>query len=202
MGVVLPFRRLRWSPVERASRRSVRRSGLRCFSPFRRYVGFIALAAVMAGAATLLPVQWQIAAPARAMLAVTAIDGDTLRAGHERIRLYGIDAPELAQTCRDSAGRDWACGRAAKARLASLVANSAVTCASRGRDRYGRMLGICSAGNVSDVAELLVQEGYAVDYSRYSWRYSAAARTARAAGRGIWRGSFENPEQWRHRGGQ
>jgi endonuclease YncB( thermonuclease family) len=58
------------------------------------------------------------------------------------------------------------------------------------------MLAVCSAGNV---AEALVQEGYAVGYSRYSNLYTAAARDARAAGRGIWRSSFRRPDEWRHR---
>ncbi|MFN7308848.1 MAG: thermonuclease family protein, partial [Acetobacteraceae bacterium] len=36
-----------------------------------------------------------------------AIDGDTLQVGDTRLRLHGIDAPELRQTCEDSAGVAW-----------------------------------------------------------------------------------------------
>ncbi len=171
------------------------------FAVWRRYAGFFAIAALIVGAAALSPASWHQPATAGAMAGVTAIDGDTLDAGGKRIRLFGIDAPELRQRCNDTSGRAWACGRAAKARLAALVAGGPVACASRGHDRYGRMLGICSAGNVRDVGAALVQEGFAVDYSRYSNLYTSAARGARAAGRGIWRGRFEPPEQWRHRRG-
>ncbi len=201
MGVVLPLRRARWSLLKRRSHRAHRRANPPRFAAWRRYVGFFAIAAVIVGAAALSPAAWHKPDANGAMGGVTAIDGDTLRAGGERIRLFGIDAPELRQQCQDTLGREWACGRAAKARLAALVAGGPVACASRGHDRYGRMLGICSAGNVPDIGEALVQDGYAVDYSRYSNLYSAAARGARAAGRGIWQGNFERPEQWRHRHG-
>ena len=40
-----------------------------------------------------------------------AIDGDTLQVGDTRLRLHGIDAPELRQTCEDNSGEAWACGR-------------------------------------------------------------------------------------------
>jgi endonuclease YncB( thermonuclease family) len=65
---------------------------------------------------------WREGAPPRVALSVQVIDGDSLRNGNEQIRLVGIDAPELRQTCRDLQGREWSCGRAAKARLAELVA--------------------------------------------------------------------------------
>ena len=45
------------------------------------------------------------------------VDGDTLRLGGERIRLKGMDAPELAQSCTGADGRSWPCGQQAKAAL-------------------------------------------------------------------------------------
>ena len=152
----------------------------------------------MVGAAVLLNVEWP-ASTSRAMTNVIAVDGDTLRTSGERVRLYGIDAPEYDQTCRDDTGRSWPCGRAAKERLASLVARGSVACSTQGHDRYGRTLAICSAIDVEDIADVLVREGYAVDYRRYSFRYSAGALAARLAGRGIWNGTFEQPEAFHHR---
>jgi endonuclease YncB( thermonuclease family) len=37
------------------------------------------------------------------------VDGDTLYIGKDKVRLYGVDAPEKAQTCRNSKGQpyDW-----------------------------------------------------------------------------------------------
>lgn len=130
----------------------------------------------------------------------TVIDGDTLRIGREPIRIEGIDAPELRQTCRDAQGREWACGRVARQRLAEFIAGKKVTCTARGRDRYGRMLAVCAAGAIADLGGALVRAGYAVDYRRYSTAYAADARSARDERRGLWQGQFENPEDWRRRG--
>ena len=52
-------------------------------------------------------------------LSVTRVsDGDSLRSGPLKIRLHGIDAPELKQTCADSTGAPWPCGRAARDAMA------------------------------------------------------------------------------------
>jgi endonuclease YncB( thermonuclease family) len=42
-----------------------------------------------------------------------------------------------------------------------------------------------------------VREGHAVDY--YQGGYQAAEREARTARRGLWRGDFERPQDWRRR---
>jgi len=66
-----------------------------------------------------------------------AVDGDTLVVGDRKVRLFGIDAPELDQTCERS-GRTWACGAAAKQMLAGLLSAGPVSCLVRDVDRYGR----------------------------------------------------------------
>jgi endonuclease YncB( thermonuclease family) len=86
------------------------------------------------------------------------------------------------------------------ARLAALVSGVEVTCAENGVDRYGRTLAVCSAAGVPDIGEMLVWEGYAVNYRSLSGiDYCAAEHEARAARRGIWRGTFERPQDWRRR---
>src|SRR5262245_33610651 len=72
-----------------------------------------------------------------------AIDGETLQSSHAEVRLYGIDAPELYQTCTDAEGKSWDCGRAAQAKLKSLVARRAVDCEPKSRDKFNRVVGIC-----------------------------------------------------------
>ncbi len=57
----------------------------------------------------------EISGPAR------VVDGDTLEVAGERIRLYGIDAPEKDQTCSIDA-RAWACGIAAWGALVQITA--------------------------------------------------------------------------------
>ncbi|MCC6948694.1 MAG: thermonuclease family protein [Bradyrhizobiaceae bacterium] len=125
----------------------------------------------------------------------TAIDGDSLRRGGEEIRLLGIDAPEYRQTCRDERGRDWACGREARAHLERLLSRGPAQCVPNGRDRYGRTLARCSAGNIADLGEAMVRAGYALDFM--GGGYGAAEAAARAGGHGIWRGQFERPADWR-----
>jgi endonuclease YncB( thermonuclease family) len=142
---------------------------------------------------------WRETTPPRVMASVYVVDGDSLRAGGEDIRLVGIDAPELRQTCRDGHGREWSCGRAAKARLAALVAQGDVACTSRGRDRYGRTLAVCSARNVPDLGETMVREGYAINFAIDYGGYPAADREAQSARSGVWQGDFERPKDWRRR---
>ena len=42
------------------------------------------------------------------------VDGDSLEIAALRVRLYGIDAPELSQHCASGDGRDYPCGRDAR----------------------------------------------------------------------------------------
>jgi endonuclease YncB( thermonuclease family) len=88
---------------------------------------------------------------------ITAIDGDSLRAGNgDEYRLFGIDAPELHQTCKDSSGKSWLCGRAAKAKLTTLMKAGGVNCEAKATDRYNRIVAICSA-----VIERIEEVGHA-----------------------------------------
>lgn len=68
-----------------------------------------------------------------------AVDGDTLRCGAERIRLVGIDTPELPGHCR--AGRTCVEGDAAAAtRSLTRAIDGPLTVTRTGEDRYGRTL--------------------------------------------------------------
>jgi endonuclease YncB( thermonuclease family) len=127
-------------------------------------------------------------------------DADTLTVGGLIIRLHGLDAPELRQTCRRADGSPWPCGREATAALAQRLRGGTVRCRLLGTDRFGRALGRCWAGG-EEINAWLVREGWAVAYTRYSWRYLPQQALAWWEGRGIWQGGFEAPEEWRRRGG-
>ncbi|MDH6666276.1 UNVERIFIED_ORG: endonuclease YncB(thermonuclease family) [Methylorubrum zatmanii] len=64
----------------------------------------------------------------------TVIDGATLDLGGRRLRLYGMDAPDLDQTCSDGHERDYSCGRAAAAALTARIGGGNVTCELREAD--------------------------------------------------------------------
>lgn len=120
-----------------------------------------------------------------------AVDGDSIRLDDLDIRLSGLDAPELRQTC-ERAGQNWTCGAAARNALAARLGRGAMTCKSQGLDRYGRTLAVCSVEG-EEINAALVREGMAVSYGAYE-REEAEARNAR---RGVWAGKFVPPQEWR-----
>ena len=126
----------------------------------------------------------------------SVVDGDTLRLAGDRIRLLGLDAPELDQIC-EAHGDTVACGRRAREALRALAVGG-VRCAADGRDRYGRILARCS-GAAGDLSAAMVRAGEAVA----SGCCAVEEVEARRAGRGIWAGRFELPSDWRreHRHG-
>ena len=125
----------------------------------------------------------------------TVSDGDSLRVAGQRIRLHGIDAPELKQRCKAN-GERWHCGRDAARALAQRIGGGHVRCTPRDRDRYGRVVAVCRAGGV-DLNAWVAAQGWALAYRRYSKDYVGEERAARAARRGIWRGEFVAPWDWR-----
>ena len=123
------------------------------------------------------------------------IDGDTLDVGGVRIRLHGIDAPESKQSCL-AGGKRWSCGREATRALAGRIGGRSVSCQERDRDRYGRIVAVCSASG-TDLNAWMATEGWAFAYRRYSNAYVAEESGARTARRGVWRGDVIPPWDWR-----
>ncbi len=127
---------------------------------------------------------------------VHVIDGDTLRVDGATIRIYGIDAPEAGQSCRKPGGGTWQCGQAAIRALEGAVAEADVSCDDRGTDVYGRTLGVCKAAGL-DLGRLMVKEGLAWAFRKYSEDYVDAEDEARAAGVGVWEQESQTPWDYR-----
>lgn len=124
------------------------------------------------------------------------IDGDTMDVNGSRVRLYGIDAPEAAQTCQRD-GRTWACGTIAEHSLVSAIAGRQVRCEEQHIDRYGRRVATCRAGE-KNLNAWMVENGWAVAYRQYGGAiYDLEEAAARAARRGIWSSEFVMPWDWR-----
>ena len=131
-------------------------------------------------------------------LTITQIsDGDSLRSGKLKIRLFGIDAPEKKQKCTTATGEQWDCGIAALTALQELIESvPQISCELMNVDRYARLVMRCYAGK-TDVAGALVEAGLALAYRQYSKLYSNEENTARIARVGMWDGSFTEPWTWR-----
>jgi micrococcal nuclease len=83
------------------------------------------------------------------LLMCHAVDGDTIRCGGERVRLIGIDAPEMAGHC--ARGRRCAPGDpiASKRSLGQAMRSGPIRLQRMGQDHYGRTLAIVFAGPVN-----------------------------------------------------
>jgi len=174
-----------WSPGSRPHRRPIRASA--------RALGLAVL--LLAGSP---------ATPAHADAAGSACieDGDTLHIngrrsygkcrGGQEVVLYGIDAPELEQTCLHDA-REWPCGRQAAATLLRLTMDKTVTCEGDSWNRDDALIAVCHVDGL-DLNHTMVRLGLAVsDGTRYA-REEGAARAEHA---GMWIGTFERPAEWR-----
>ncbi|MBO9707999.1 MAG: thermonuclease family protein [Caulobacter sp.] len=126
-----------------------------------------------------------IALVAAALVACTAPavhDGDTLRCDGERVRLFGVDAPELKR------GKTPAEPFADAARLElERLTRGRVACRFVDRDRYGRFVGKCWSSTSPDVNAAMIRSGLASEYRRYSkGLYAKVEDEARTARRGAW----------------
>lgn len=134
---------------------------------------------------------------------VRVVDGDTIvltnKARKRTLRLQGIDAPELKQSCAKYVkGRvvEYPCGQQAKDYLIDFIDQRVVSCTDEGRDKYGRQLSYCFVDNVN-INRLMVRQGYAVAYISFDISFMFEEWVARFSKQGLWRGLFENPSDWR-----
>jgi hypothetical protein len=72
-----------------------------------------------------------------------------------------------------------------------------VICEEEDRDRYGRVVSVCTSNGRSINAEL-IRQGWAIEYKQYSdGRFFSQEQEARDAKRGLWAGRFVKPWDWR-----
>lgn len=124
------------------------------------------------------------------------IDGDTLelrRHGRsERIRLEGIDCPELRQPY----------GKEAKRAVMALVIGSLVTLKTYGRSHDGALRAEVFLENGRRLSQILLEEGLAWEVAtRGSSSAGDAEREARYAKRGLWADRNPTPP-WKFRAAQ
>lgn len=101
---------------------------------------------------------------------IRTIDGDTFlarvhqRDGRDlvaRVRLRGIDAPEMKASCQDELDRAEAAARA----LRNLLGQGGVTIYNLGSEKYGRVLADVATKRTADVSAAMLAGGYARSYN-------------------------------------
>ena len=149
-----------------------------------------------AGAAAILALA--LAANAQEELSGPAqvINGDTIVFGRVYVRLYGIDAPEMEQLCRDGQRKLYDCGGIAADELRRLIAGQSLTCQRKAIKQKDQIAAVCSVGKL-DLGREMVRQGWAFAYFHYSHAYDGDQHEAKARRRGMWAGTFEWPWRWR-----
>ncbi len=124
---------------------------------------------------------------------VSIHDGDTIMVlqgkRQIKVRLFGIDAPELKQPY----------GKKSKQFLANLIAGKVVEVEENSKDRYKRTISIVYLGN-TDINAQMVANGYAWAYRKFSKKYTAQESKAKSQRLGLWRDEEPIPPwEWRKR---
>lgn len=124
------------------------------------------------------------------------IDGDTLKINGIKIRLVGVDAPEISQKCKTH-GHIENCGEIVKLRLVQATSNEDTTCYSHGRDYFGRVLAECYVNDIN-INKWLLREGLAVYYYNKDFKsYKILETLAKQEKVGLWDSEFQNPKDYR-----
>jgi micrococcal nuclease len=92
---------------------------------------------------------------------VRVIDGDTIRLGAERVRILGIDTPEMGSNARCNAERRLA--DVARMTLIDFIEGQRLEIDRRGKDRFGRTLAYIRVRG-ADVGEMLIRARVAVRF--------------------------------------
>ena len=135
------------------------------------------------------------------------VDGDTVHINEYKIRLEGIDAPEIRQKCKKEKlkissiigftfYKDYNCGEVSREKLKKKVDRSKIKCISSSKDKYERYLAKCFKEKLN-LNRWMVRNGYAVAYRRYSKKYVPDEDFAKENKLGLWQGKFLDPEKWR-----
>lgn len=123
------------------------------------------------------------------------IDGDTVEIRGERIRLFGIDTPEIGQPWWDEDGERRDAGRLSMEALSELVNGRRLSVRVLSEDQYRRSVAIVKVDR-RDIGRLLVSRGWAFA-SPGSNRYRRTQASAKRQKKGLWRGELEMPWEYR-----
>ena len=132
------------------------------------------------------------------------IDGDTIRIKKNKIRLFGIDAPEKNQQCQKSwlsisfitLNKNYQCGVISTDKLKNKINNKFIMCKSNNKDRYNRFIAECYKDK-TNINRWMVLNGHAVAYRKYSKKFILDEDYARINKKGLWSMKFDYPWDYR-----
>ena len=123
------------------------------------------------------------------------IDADTFDIGGVRVRLFGVDAPEMGQPCAAN-GQEWDCGAWARDAVVATYEGRRAECTAVDVDRYDRVVARCVVDG-QDIGAALVNAGIAWAYRQYSNDYDLDEKAAAITGRGLWGFQSQRPAAYR-----
>ena len=122
--------------------------------------------------------------------------GDLFRVNNVWVRLFGLAAPHINQTCMNKNNRTYNCGRIVAQKLKEIVGNDEITCIIQGLDVQGAALSTCTIMQDYDLGVVLVEEGWAVALRNITPVYIPYEEEAHAKKIGLWSGQFLAPWDW------
>lgn len=126
----------------------------------------------------------------------SVVTGSVIKVRGIYVKLLGIEAPDLDQSCSDQYGRSYACGKRAKSWLQDYINNAEVKCHILGNIVKRRATGVCFLGDY-DIAAVIANAGWAVAHTKNTDMYIAYEDQAMGNKRGLWEGKFYRPHDWR-----
>lgn len=126
---------------------------------------------------------------------VQIISGDTFLIGNKVIKLFGVAAPHIKQTCANEKGRGYRCGQQSALWLNEWLSNNEIECRIVNTRKDGVIMGVCFYGSY-DIGAAMVNAGMAVADTRQTQIYVPYQNQAAQNKRGLWFGEFYMPWDW------
>lgn len=123
------------------------------------------------------------------------IDGDTLRYNGATVHLWGIDAPEVGQTCSDG----WPAGRIAADYLARLIHNRRLACdIEQSPSTPGKTYALCKVDG-KNLSAAMAEAGMAWSYTAQTKDYTVQESNAMIGVFGVHAHDCMKAWEWRTR---
>ncbi len=126
----------------------------------------------------------------------TALEGDLISINGAAVKLWGVDAPDLGQTCFTPRNKSFDCFITSRDALAAMIGKNQMECFIRDKDSHGQKVGTCAVNGL-DLGALMIRDGWAMAYHGLSQQYMILEGYAQSRKRGLWSGRFMSPWAWR-----